>query len=97
MQLLNGKELADKIKDDLKSVVTEMKSNGQTVSLAVIQVGNDSASSVYVRNKEKACEYIGIDSIVYHLKEDISQETIIDCIETLNEDKTVNGILRSYR
>lgn len=93
MQILNGKDLADKIKDDLKSVVTEMKNNGQTVSLAVIQVGNDSASSVYVNNKEKACEYIGIDSIVYRLREDVSQEIIIDCIETLNEDKTVNGIL----
>lgn len=93
MQILNGKELADKIKEELKTVVTEMKSNGQTVSLAVIQVGNDSASSVYVKNKEKACEYIGINSIVYNLKEDISQETIIDCIGTLNEDRTVNGIL----
>lgn len=93
MQLLNGKELADIIKDELKETVTQMKNDNQEVCLAVIQVGDDSASSVYVKNKEKACEYIGINSEVYHLKEDVTEDAIITLINILNADNTVNGIL----
>lgn len=93
MDLLNGKVLSDIVKDELKTIVTNMKKCGQTVKLAVIQVGCDSASSVYVNNKKKACEYIGIESDVYHLSELIDQETLIDMIEYLNEDESVNGIL----
>lgn len=93
MELLNGKVLSDMIKDDLKKVVSEMKSHGQKVCLAVIQVGNDSASSMYVNNKEKACKYIGIDSNIYRLSEDIEQDTLIDMINNLNNVDSVNGIL----
>lgn len=93
MRLLNGKVLSDIVKDELKTIVTNMKKCGQTVKLVVIQVGDDSASSVYVNNKKKACDYIGINSDVYHLSELIDQNTLIDMIEHLNEDESVNGIL----
>jgi methylenetetrahydrofolate dehydrogenase (NADP+)/methenyltetrahydrofolate cyclohydrolase len=93
MELLNGKILSDIVKDELKTVVTNMKKCGQIVRLAVIQVGSDSASSVYINNKKKACEYIGIDSVVYNLSEFIDQDTLIDMIEHLNKDESVNGIL----
>lgn len=93
MELLNGKVLSDIVKDELKTVVTNMKKCGQIVRLAVIQVGSDSASSVYINNKKKACEYIGIDSVVYNLSEFIDQDTLIDMIEHLNKDESVNGIL----
>jgi methylenetetrahydrofolate dehydrogenase (NADP+)/methenyltetrahydrofolate cyclohydrolase len=93
MQILNGKELANIIKDDLKKVVNDMNANGQRVHLAVIQVGNDSASSVYVNNKQKACEYIGIDSGVIKLPEDVSQIEVLRIIDELNHDNSVNGIM----
>lgn len=93
MRLLNGKILSDIVKDELKTIVTNMKKCGQTVKLAVIQVGNDSASSVYVRNKQRACEYIGIESDVYNPYEGIDQDTLIDMIDNLNQDDSVNGIL----
>lgn len=93
MQILNGKELADIIKDDLKNKVAEMKSNGQHIKLVVIQVGNDSASSVYVKQKEKACNYIGIESEIIKLPEDMDQNALIGLIDELNCDDNVNGIL----
>ena len=93
MDLLNGKVLSDIIKDELKDVVAEMKNRSQSVRLAVIQVGNDSASSVYVRNKQRACEYIGIESDIYNPYEGIDQDTLINVIDNLNKDDSVNGIL----
>ena len=93
MQILNGKELAVIIKDDLKNQITEMNNNSQEVCLVVIQVGNDPASLTYVKQKEKACEYVGIKSFVQHFSEDISQDEVIKFIEMLNNDKSVNGIL----
>ena len=90
MKLLNGKELADKVKEEVKEQVSKI-TNG--VCLAVIQVGDESASSVYVRNKEKACEYVGITSRIYKYPEYYSTNEIIDVINTLNRDKSVNGIL----
>lgn len=93
MKLLNGKELSNIIKDDLKKVVSDMKSQSKTVCLAVIQVGDNPASSVYVKNKRNACEYIGIDSKIYNFRENIAQDYIIDLIKTLNEDDSINGIL----
>ena len=93
MKLLNGKVLSDIVKDELKIMVTNMKKCGQNVRLAVIQVGNDSASSVYINNKKKACEYIGIDSVVYNLHDDVDKNTLIDLIEHLNKDESINGIL----
>ena len=93
MQLLNGKVIADKVKDDLQDIVTKMKGEGKTFNLCVIQVGDDPASSVYVRNKERACEYIGIESEVIKLTETVNQDDVISIIHGLNNDDSVNGIL----
>lgn len=92
-QIINGKEISAQIKEELKQKVSEMKKSGISLCLAVIQVGNDPASSVYVGNKKKACAYIGIDSLSYELPEDVTQEELISLIETLNEREDVNGIL----
>ncbi len=92
-QIIDGKMISSQIKDELKEEVAEMKSQGREVCLAVIQVGNDPASSVYVRNKKRACEYIGIKSLIYDMPEDISQKDLLDLISTLNQNESVNGIL----
>lgn len=93
MKLLNGKELSDKIKDEIKLKVQKIKENGKDVYLAVIQVGDNPASSVYVGNKEKACKYCGIESRVIKLKEDTSEESLISIINLLNYTEFINGIL----
>ena len=93
MQILNGKELASIVKDDLKNQVEEMKKKNRNVCLAVIQVGDDPASSTYVRQKEKACEYIGIESMIIKLKDDVRQDELLDLIYDLNHDNSINGIL----
>ena len=92
-QIINGKEISAQIKDELKQKVSDMKEKGICLCLAVIQVGNDPASSVYVGNKKKACEYIGIESLSYELPEDVTQKELISLIESLNEREDVNGIL----
>lgn len=92
-QLIDGKAIAAQIKEELKEQVTSLKEQGREVSLAVIQVGEDKASSVYVNNKKKACEYIGIRSLSYHLPEEVSEEELLKLINTLNQDDAVNGIL----
>lgn len=93
MKLLNGKELAAKIKEEVKIEVEEMAKKNQSVSLAVIQVGDDVASSTYVANKEKACAYCGIESSIYKFQEDITENDLIQFIECLNDDDNINGIL----
>lgn len=93
MQLLNGKVIADKVKDDLRDIVTKMKGEGKSFKLCVIQVGDDAASSVYVNNKAKSCDYIGIDSEVIKLTDTVDENDLIDIIKELNEDECVNGIL----
>lgn len=92
-QIINGKEISAQIKDELKQKVSDMKEKGICLCLAVIQVGNDPASSVYVGNKKKACEYIGIESLSYELPENVTQKELISLIESLNEREDVNGIL----
>ncbi|MEF9941384.1 MAG: bifunctional methylenetetrahydrofolate dehydrogenase/methenyltetrahydrofolate cyclohydrolase FolD [Lachnospiraceae bacterium] len=92
-QLIDGKTIASQIKEELKERVFKMKEQGKSVCLAVIQVGNDPASSIYVRNKKKACEYIGIESMVYQLPEETTQDELLKKIEVLNFDETVDGIL----
>lgn len=92
-QIIDGKKISQDIKDELKEKVTALKEAGMEPALAVIQVGNDPASSVYVRNKKKACEYIGIQSLSYELPEETTEDALIELIEKLNKDKTVNGIL----
>ena len=92
-QIIDGKKISQEIKDELKKQVAKLKEQGTTVSLAVIQVGNDPASSVYVRNKKLACEYIGIQSLSYELPEETSEEELVGLVQKLNEDPSVNGIL----
>ena len=91
--IIDGKAISTQIKDELKEAVAEMKAKGITLCLAVIQVGADPASCVYVRNKKKACEYIGIESLSYELPEDTTQEELLGIIKELNARKDVNGIL----
>ncbi len=92
-QIIDGKKISAQIKDELKEKVALMKEQGITVTLAVIQVGNDPASSVYVGNKKKACEYIGIRSLSYELPEETKEEDLLSLIAELNKRKDVNGIL----
>ena len=91
--LIDGKAIAAQIKEELKEQVAAMKADGKNVCLAVVQVGEDPASSVYVRNKKRACEYIGIESRSYDLKEETTQEELIRLVDTLNQDPQVDGIL----
>lgn len=92
-QLIDGKKISQEIKDELKEKVKELKGQGIEGALAVIQVGNDPASSVYVRNKKRACEYIGIRSESYELPEDTTEKELLTLIEKLNKDPKINGIL----
>lgn len=91
--IIDGKAISLQIKDELKQKAEELKAKGTEVTLAVIQVGADPASSVYVRNKKKGCEYIGIGSLSYELPESTSQKELLSLIQELNERKDVNGIL----
>lgn len=90
---IDGKKIAAEIKDELKEKVAAYKKEGVEITLAVIQVGNDPASTVYVGNKKKACEYVGIRSLSYEMEESITQDELLDKIRELNERKDVNGIL----
>ena len=72
-QLIDGKLISQQIKDELKEEVAQFKAEGIDICLAVIQVGSDPASSVYVRNKKKACAYIGVESRSYELPEETSE------------------------
>ena len=93
MELIDGKAISLAIKDELKEKVKRLLAEGKTGSLAVIQVGNDPASSVYVRNKKKACEYIGIGSVSHELSEDTSEDKLLQLIGELNKDPEIIGIL----
>lgn len=92
-QIIDGKLISTTIKDELKEKVKHLSEQDITITLAVIQVGNDPASSVYVNNKKKACEYIGIKSLSYELKEETTEEELIALVEQLNKRDDVNGIL----
>ncbi len=92
-QLIDGKAISAQIKDEVKEKVRQLKEQGISVCLAVIQVGEDPASSVYVGNKKKACAYVGIESLSYELAEETTQEELLSLIRELNEKKEVNGIL----
>ncbi|HAG68954.1 MAG TPA: bifunctional methylenetetrahydrofolate dehydrogenase/methenyltetrahydrofolate cyclohydrolase FolD [Lachnospiraceae bacterium] len=91
-EIINGKAISAEIKDELKEYV-EKNGLSDKLCLAVIQVGDDPASRVYVGNKKKACEYIGIGSRSYELKEETGQEELLALIDKLNEDDGVTGIL----
>ena len=89
-QLIDGKRISQEIKDELKEKVAKQ---GRKRCLAVIKVGNDPASGVYVNNKKKACEYVGIQSLSYELAEETTEEELLKLIEELNTKEDVNGIL----
>lgn len=92
-QLIDGKELAKKIRKDLKKEVLNLKEKGVNPKLAVIMVGNDPGSTVYVRNKSKACEKTGIEFEEFLFDENTSEEELLEVIKKLNNDSTINGIL----
>lgn len=92
-QIIDGKKIAQEIKDELREKVLALQEAGVSVSLAVIQVGDDPASSVYVNNKKKACAYIGIRSVAYELAEETTEDELLSLIDELNRDASVNGIL----
>ncbi|MGN0375366.1 MAG: bifunctional methylenetetrahydrofolate dehydrogenase/methenyltetrahydrofolate cyclohydrolase FolD [Butyrivibrio sp.] len=91
--IIDGKKISDEIKAELKNKVSEYKAKGREITLAVIQVGDDPASSVYVGNKKKACEQIGINSIAYELPKETTEEELLNIIDELNNRKDVDGIL----
>ena len=92
-QIIDGKAISNAIKEELKDKVVKLKAEGTSICLAVIQVGNDPASGVYVGNKKKACAYIGIDSLAYELPEETTQDELLGLIKELNAKEEVNGIL----
>ncbi len=91
--IIDGKKISADIKEELRTEVRELKALGKQCCLAVIQVGNDPASSVYVGNKKKACSYIGIESLSYELPEDTEEEKLLSLIDELNRNEKVHGIL----
>ena len=92
-EIIDGKKISTELKDEVKEKVAALKENGIDVTLAVILVGNDPASTVYVGNKKKACEYTGIISKSFELPEETTEEELLKLIDDLNKDETVNGIL----
>lgn len=92
-QIIDGKAISTQIKEELKQKVSDMKAQGKEITLAVIQVGTDAASTVYVGNKKKACEYIGIRSLSYELPEETTEQELLTLIDGLNQRDDVNGIL----
>ncbi|MCR4611563.1 MAG: bifunctional methylenetetrahydrofolate dehydrogenase/methenyltetrahydrofolate cyclohydrolase FolD [Lachnospiraceae bacterium] len=91
--IIDGKKISQDIKDELAVKVADYKKKGVEITLAVIQVGDDPASSVYVRNKKRACEYIGINSKSYELPTETTEEELLQLIDNLNNDDSINGIL----
>ena len=92
-KLLRGKEVSDGIKDEMIEETKRLKERGINPGLAVILVGEDPASKVYVSNKKKACEYIGINSFEYKLPAETTETELLELIDKLNKDNSVSGIL----
>ena len=92
-EIINGKKLAKEIREDLKIKCDELKQKGVKPKLAVVMVGDDKASQVYIRNKSKVCDEIGIEFEEHLLNANIEQNVLIDLIEKLNQDNNIHGIL----
>ena len=92
-KIIDGKAIAQQIREEIRDEVAALRENGTQITLAVVLVGEDPASKVYVRNKKKACEFAGIISREILLPEDTTQEALLDTVKQLNEDPSVNGIL----
>ncbi len=93
LKLIDGKQLAQKRREEVKLAVEELKTKGIVPGLAVILVGEDPASQVYVRNKEKACHEVGFYSEVHRLPADTTQEALLQLIDRLNNDDKIHGLL----
>ncbi len=93
MAIINGKELSVKIRKKLAEETAALKEKGITPGLAVILVGNDPASKIYVKNKKMACEEVGFFSAEFLLPENVQQEELLKLVKTLNSDPKINGIL----
>lgn len=91
--LIDGKKISAQIKDEVKEEIAALNQKGIQCTLAVIQVGDDPASTIYVRNKQRACEYTGIHSEMIRLSAQTTQEELIGKVNELNGDPAVNGIL----
>lgn len=92
-QIINGKEVAQKIRNNLKEEVAELKKQGKILKFAVIMVGDNSASKIYIKNKSKACEEVGIDCEEYILDASIQMDELLDLINKLNDREDIHGIL----
>ena len=92
-KIIDGKAISQQIKDELKEKTAALKEKGIEVTLAVILVGEDPASQVYVRNKKRACEYIGYNSLSYELPAETTQEELLKLVGELNDRSDVDGIL----
>ena len=93
-QIIDGKAIAARIKQDLAIIIQNKVAQGnRKPGLAVILVGDDPASTIYVRHKRQACEDIGIHSVYHHLESDVTEEKLLDLIKTINHDKDIDGIL----
>lgn len=93
-KIIDGKEVSAQVKEQVKEEAAQLKAaTGLQVGLAVVIVGNNPASRVYVNNKKKACEAVGFQSFEYTLDEDTTQEELLELVEVLNENPQVNGIL----
>ena len=92
-KIIDGKAISLDIKQEVKKQTEQLKQKGITPCLAVVLVGEDSASKVYVNNKKKACDFCGITSISYELPESTKESELLELIKKLNEDKSINGIL----
>lgn len=91
--LLNGKSLAEKIREELKSEVTKLSVQGIKPGISVLLIGDNPASQIYVRNKKKAAEEVGIISNVYNLEKNVSEQDVLRLLDELNRDSSVHGIL----
>ena len=92
-EIIDGKKISAQIKEEVKQEAERLLKEGVTVTLAVIQVGQDKASSVYVGNKKKACEYVGFRSLSYELPEETTMQELLDLVGELNGRMDVDGIL----
>lgn len=92
-QIIDGKKISKEIKDEIKQKITQLKNLGIQGKLAFIQVGEDQASTVYMKSQQKGCEYVGIQSLEIKLSVETTQEELIEVIVKLNDDTSVNGIL----
>lgn len=92
-KIIDGKKIAEKIYEGLKNEISEQKKNGHTITLAVINLGENVASKIYIRNKVKMCDELGINSKISYLPNDFTEEKLLNLIDDLNADPKINGIL----